>query len=81
MGRMLVEAVLKSGDLRIVAALEAAGNEALGKDAGDSAGTPCGVKVTSDLAVLAGADCLIDFTRPDATLAHLDHCAAAERRW
>lgn len=77
MGRMLVEAVLKSGDLKIVAALEAAGNAALGKDAGESAGTPCGVNITADLALLTGADCLIDFTRPVGTLAHLEHCAAA----
>lgn len=77
MGRMLVEAVLKSGDLKIVAALEAAGNAALGKDAGESAGMPCGVNITADLALLTGADCLIDFTRPDGTLAHLEHCAAA----
>ena len=77
MGRMLIEAVLKSDDLKIAAALEAAGNEALGKDAGDSVGKPCGIKITADLAALAGADCLIDFTRPDGTLAHLDRCAAA----
>lgn len=77
MGRMLVEAVLRSGDLNIVAALEAAGNAALGKDAGESAGTPCGVSISADLALLTGADCLIDFTRPDGTLAHLERCAAA----
>ena len=77
MGRMLIEAVLKSDDLKIAAALEAAGNAALGRDAGDSAGTPCGVKITADLGVLTGADCLIDFTRPEGSLAHLERCAAA----
>jgi len=33
-------------------------------------------KITSDVAALAGADVVIDFTRPSATLAHLAHAKA-----
>ena len=48
----------------------------MGGDAGELVGHPCGLKVTSDIAGgLAGADCLIDFTRPEATLAHVEVCA------
>jgi len=80
MGRTLIEAVLESEDLKLVAALEVAGHAALGKDAGVSSGTPCGVAVSADPAALAGADCLIDFTLPEATLAHLEHCVARGTR-
>jgi 4-hydroxy-tetrahydrodipicolinate reductase len=75
MGRTLIEAVLKSPDGRLAAALDAPGSPWLGKDAGELVGSPCGVAVTSDVdAALAQADCLIDFTRPEGTLAHLEIC-------
>ena len=75
MGRTLIEAVLKDGELRLAAALEQAGSAFLGKDAGELVGSPCGVVITADLeSALAGADCLIDFTRPAGTLAHLAAC-------
>lgn len=76
MGRTLIEAVLGAGDLKLAVALEVTGNPFLGRDAGETVGSPCGVLVTSDLAALAAADCLIDFTRPEGTLAHLDRCLA-----
>ncbi len=80
MGRTLVEAVLRSGDLALGAALEAAGHPQLGHDAGEPLGTPCGVALAADVAAaVAAADCLIDFTVPQATLAHADACAAAGR--
>ena len=76
MGRALIELVLASKDLRLAAALEAPGSPCMGGDAGELVGHPCGLKVTSDIAGgLAGADCLIDFTRPEATLAHVEVCA------
>ena len=75
MGRMLIESVLKDERLHLVAALERAGEPAVGKDAGESIGMPCGVAITTDLdAGLSGADCLIDFTRPEGTLQHLSFC-------
>ena len=73
MGRALIEMILRSGDLKLAAALEAPGSPAIGRDAGELVGNPCGVKVVSDPAnAVAGADCLIDFTRPEGTLAHVE---------
>ncbi len=75
MGRTLLEAVLRDPELELTAALEQAGNPALGREAGELAGVPCAVKVRADYAqALADADVLIDFTRPEGTLAHLDAC-------
>ena len=75
MGRMLVEAVLQAGDCRLAGALDVAGSPALGQDASAFLGRPSNVAVTSDLRQgLAGARVLIDFTRPEGTLAHLAVC-------
>ncbi len=75
MGRMLVEAVLAAQDCTLAGALEIAGSPALGQDAGAFAGHATGVAITSDLAAgLADAQVLIDFTRPEGTLAHLAVC-------
>ncbi len=75
MGRMLIEAVLASGDCRLSGALDMPGSPAIGQDAGAFAGRTTGVAVTSALhAGLAGAQVLIDFTRPEGTLAHLAVC-------
>jgi len=75
MGRMLIESILKDGELSLVAAMDQAGTAAIGKDAGELVGMPSGVMVTSDLeAGIAKADCLIDFTRPEGTLEHLQIC-------
>jgi 4-hydroxy-tetrahydrodipicolinate reductase len=81
MGRTLLEAVLKDPALTLAAAFDVAGSPAVGRDAGEPAGAACGVVVGSDAraAILAG-DCLIDFTRPEATLAHLDLCEGAGSR-
>ncbi len=78
MGRMLIEAVLASSDLQLSGALDAAGSAHLGTDAGAFLGRETGVRITADVAQgLQGADVLIDFTRPEGTLAHL--AVAAER--
>jgi len=75
MGRMLVEAVLAAPDCVLTGALDLAGSAALGQDAGAFAGQSTGVAITSDLhAGLTGAQVLIDFTRPEGTLAHLAVC-------
>ena len=75
MGRTLIEAVLKAEDAELVAAIDQAGSPFIGKDAGELIGSPCGVAVSTDLeAGLAKADCLIDFTRPEGTLVHLELC-------
>jgi len=75
MGRMLVEAVLAAPDCKLSGALDIAGSAALGQDAGAFAGQITGVTISSDLAAaLANAQVLIDFTRPEGTLAHLTVC-------
>lgn len=74
MGRMLIEAVLNSTDLTLAAALDHSGSKAIGQDAGAFLGKDTSIKVTDDLNALAQADCLIDFTRPEGTMAHLDAC-------
>src|SRR5699024_6304637 len=74
MGRMLIEAVLNSTDLTLTAALAREGAAYLGQDAAAFLGTTSGVTITDDLGVSKEADCLIDFTLPDALNKHLDAC-------
>jgi 4-hydroxy-tetrahydrodipicolinate reductase len=69
MGRTLIEAVLADRELELAAALEAAGSPVVGTEIGKT-------KVTSDAGMVALADVLIDFTRPEGTLAHLKHARA-----
>ncbi len=75
MGRMLIETIVASNDTRLTGALDQPGSATLGQDAAGFLGGPPTVAITSDLHVgLAGAQVLIDFTRPDGTLAHLGVC-------
>ena len=75
MGRTLIEAVLRSANIKLAAALEITGSPQQGKDAGELVGAPCGVKITDDIErALKGCDALIDFTRPEATLHHIALC-------
>jgi 4-hydroxy-tetrahydrodipicolinate reductase len=75
MGRTLLEAVMAAADLRLYAALERDGSALLETDAGCLVGATLDVKISADVAAaLAGADVLIDFTRPEATLRHLQVC-------
>ncbi|MFA7665402.1 MAG: 4-hydroxy-tetrahydrodipicolinate reductase [Burkholderiaceae bacterium] len=75
MGRMLIEAVADAPDAELAAALDVSGCPLLGRDAGEFAGRVTGVTVSDDLdAALAGADILIDFTRPEGSLRHLQAC-------
>ncbi|MCX7627951.1 MAG: 4-hydroxy-tetrahydrodipicolinate reductase [Methylophilaceae bacterium] len=75
MGRALLEAIFADADLKLHAALDHAASPVIGRDAGELVGTSCGVKVVADVQqALHGADVLIDFTRPEATLAYLASC-------
>ena len=72
MGRMLIEAVLAADDMKLTGALEALGSPSLGQQAAP------GVSISADIVgTLKGADALIDFTRPEGTLAHLQACLAS----
>ena len=75
MGRMLIEAVLAAPDMELAAALDRSDSPALGTDAGAFMGAKTGVTITDRTdAVLAGCQVLIDFTRPEASMAYLDAC-------
>lgn len=81
MGRALIEGILRAGDLELGAAFEAAGHPQLGRDAGEPLGVASGVRIGADVAAALGAaDCLIDFTRAEATVANVRACVAAGKR-
>jgi 4-hydroxy-tetrahydrodipicolinate reductase len=75
MGHMLIEEIRASGDCQLAGALDIAASPAIGNDAAAFLGHASGVPVTADLRTgLANAKVLIDFTRPEGTLAHLKAC-------
>jgi 4-hydroxy-tetrahydrodipicolinate reductase len=75
MGHMLIEAIRNSDDCRLAGALDIASSPAIGNDAAAFLGHASGVPVTADVrAGLEHAQVLIDFTRPEGTLAHLRAC-------
>jgi 4-hydroxy-tetrahydrodipicolinate reductase len=75
MGQMLIEAISAAADLELVGALDLATSPAQGADAMAFLGRISGALITADLnSGLKSADTLIDFTRPEGTLAHLQVC-------
>ena len=75
MGQMLIEAISAADDCVLAGALDIASSPAIGQDASAFLGRQSGVPITADLrAGLANAQVLIDFTRPEGTLAHLAVC-------
>jgi 4-hydroxy-tetrahydrodipicolinate reductase len=73
MGRMLIETVLDDPEATLAGALDRPGTPQLGQDAGAFLGKSTGVVLTDDIErVFANADLLIDFTRPEGTLTHLE---------
>ena len=78
MGHALLEGVLADANLQLHAALDRADSPQIGQDAGAHLGKNTGVKITSDIAAaLKNADVLVDFTRPEASLAYLEACKQA----
>jgi 4-hydroxy-tetrahydrodipicolinate reductase len=75
MGRMLIEAVLGSDDCQLAGAMDLSSSPAIDSDAGGFLGRATGVSITPDLRTgLQPARFLIDFTRPEGTMAHLRVC-------
>lgn len=75
MGRMLIEAVHAASDCELAGALDVASSPAIGVDATAFLGHASGVAISADLqAGLKNATTLIDFTRPEGTMAHLKVC-------
>jgi 4-hydroxy-tetrahydrodipicolinate reductase len=76
MGQALIEAVLSAPDLSLAAAIDVPGAPSIGRDAGERFGRATGVAIGSDVdTAVRSADVIIDFTRPEGTLAHLAACA------
>jgi len=77
MGSRLVALLQPESELRLVAALEAPGHAALGRDAGESAGVGrLGIPIGADVDAALGRDrILIEFSVPDASLAHVREVA------
>ncbi len=77
MGRMVTKAVTEADGMTVKKAADRAGSAHLGADIGDLAGVgPLGVAVTDDVDAVLGVDVAIDFTLPEATLAHAARAAA-----
>jgi 4-hydroxy-tetrahydrodipicolinate reductase len=78
MGRALIEACIQHPDLTLGVAVDLPESGCTGKDAGMIAGVgECGVKITDSLQQNLNAfDVLIDFTRPEPSLAALEVCRA-----
>ncbi len=73
MGRRIAALALEHDGLELVAATEAPGAEAIGRDVGELAGAgPCGVAVSDHLET--DADAVIDFSLPEGTGAVLPIC-------
>jgi len=76
MGRQLIAAVKQAEGVELGAAFERAGSTFVGADAGELAGIGAlGITVSDSLeGEKDNFDLLIDFTRPEGTLAHLAFC-------
>lgn len=75
MGQALIQGVLDDADLQLFGAIDRTGSASIGHDAGEQVGKNTGVYISDDAAeTLQGADVLIDFTRPEASLDYLEIC-------
>lgn len=78
MGHALLEGVFADSELILHGALDRADSLQIGRDAGEQFGKASGVKISHDVeAALKGADVLVDFTRPEASLQYLAACQKA----
>jgi 4-hydroxy-tetrahydrodipicolinate reductase len=82
MGRQLINACIQDIQTILTVVLEHPQSSLVGCDAGELAGIGrLDVSVVTDLnAVINNFDVLIDFTTPEATLAHLPICQKAKKR-
>lgn len=82
MGRQLIQAVHNAQGVELGAAFERKGSSLVGSDACELAGVgTLGVVISDDVAKkVADFDLLIDFTRPEGTLEHLDICVAHHKQ-
>ncbi len=80
MGARIVALIQEAKDFALAGAVERAGHPGLGGDAGDAAGIgKIGLSLIDDLcSVVQGAQVVIDFTNPEAAMAHLAVSAQAK---
>jgi 4-hydroxy-tetrahydrodipicolinate reductase len=79
MGRMLVRAVAETAGARLSGATVRPGHDWVGRDLGEAmGGAPLGVRVSDDpLEVFARSQAVLDFTTPEASVAHAELAAQA----
>jgi 4-hydroxy-tetrahydrodipicolinate reductase len=82
MGLCLIKAAALAKHAELTVAVSRPNSLAIGRDAGELAGiSVAGVRVRDDLAsVVDQFDVLIDFTRPDASMAFIDICREAGKK-
>ena len=79
MGHALLEGIFADPSLQLYGALDRVDSSQIGRDAGEMFGKNTGVYISGDaLETLQGADVLIDFTRPEASLHYLEVCQKAQ---
>ena len=75
MGHMLIEALRDTPECQLAGALDIPSSLGIGNDATGFLGQASGVTIESDIRKgLAKSQVLIDFTRPEGTMAHIDVC-------
>ena len=82
MGAVLCKAAVLADRSTLAVAVSRLGSDVVGKDVGELIGTGAlGVKVVDDLAAVVDQfDVLIDFTRPDASMAFIELCRQAGKK-
>jgi 4-hydroxy-tetrahydrodipicolinate reductase len=82
MGLCLIKAAALAKNAELAVAVSRPESLAIGRDAGELAGiSVVGVKVVDNLAAVADQfDVLIDFTRPDASMAFIETCRQAGKK-
>ena len=82
MGLCLIKAAALTKNAELAVAVSRPDSLAIGRDAGELAGiSVTGVKVVDNLAAVADQfDVLIDFTRPDASMAFIETCREAGKK-
>jgi len=77
MGHMLIEALRDTPECQLAGALDIPSSLGIGNDATGFLGQASGVTIESDIRKgLINSQVLIDFTRPEGTMAHVDVCRA-----
>ena len=75
MGQAVIAELLGAPkQFQLYAAFDQPGSPLIGRDAAERLGMSSGVRVTESSEACKGAEVLIDFTRPEATMAHLQVC-------